>query len=151
MNTSNHLKKTPLWQLFLLNFITLGVWWAIWFLVQREALNKLHSREKMAKKRLLFSAIALTLSALWSLFSIIFVDLQVISIGLNGLIALTAIGAIINVATLVATIILTIEALRVRRILRDHFKEFLGQDVHISLLWTLILQIFYLQYKINRL
>ena len=151
MNTSNYLKKTPLWQLFLLNFITLGVWWAIWFLVQREALNKLHSREKMAKKRLLFSAIALTLSALWSLFSIIFVDLQVISIGLNGLIALTAIGAIINVATLVATIILTIEALRVRRILRDHFKEFLGQDVHISLLWTLILQIFYLQYKINRL
>ncbi len=151
MRETDHLKKTPLWWLFLLNFVTAGVWWAIWFLEQRDALNRLHSREKVGKNGILFSAVVLAVSAIWSIVTTYLMDLWVFDLDLDTLITVTVVGIITNVAALVATIILTLEALKVRRILRKHFKDYLGMDVHISLLWTLLFQIFYLQYKINRL
>ena len=49
------------------------------------------------------------------------------------------------------TIVLIVQAFKVRDMLRDHFNYYLGHDIYWSGILTFFLWIYYLQYRINRL
>ena len=53
--------------------------------------------------------------------------------------------------TLIVAITLLVQSFKVRRILQEHFSESLGQTVSFSGVALFFFQIWYLQYKINRL
>jgi hypothetical protein len=74
---------------------------------------------------------------------------------LSQMLELLTVMDIIEKVNLVITFLLLLfflyYAFCVRRILKDHYQDYLGQNVSISGLAVFFLQVYYLQFKINRL
>src|SRR3989344_7058273 len=145
---SNQFKKMNLILLVFLTIITFGAYIPLWFLRQREAINDLHSEEKLYKKTFILLLIIQMGILIVSLYPIIIVALgyQYI-INNKDMLAgiINNLEFIIRLVTLIPAVILLFQALKVRRIFIDHFNDNLKKDIWVSGLFTFIFHIFYLQ------
>ena len=144
-------KKTPLILVILLSIITSGIYWPIWFLTRRTAFNNLNSHEKLTKGPLIFSIIAIALSNAWSILMASPFVWETPIFDVDVLFKVFELGLVVDLLAMAAAIILTMNALKVRRILIHHYNRHLGMDINFSWMLTFLFQIFYLQYKINEL
>lgn len=125
---SKEFKRMNIAWLVVLSIITLGIYVPIWFLKQREAINKLHSEEKLDKD--IFIIMFVWLVAIW-----------IVPYNISPL------GPAIPV---ISAGILFWQIFKVRRIFVDHFNEHLKKDLWISGLLTFLFHIYYFQYLINK-
>jgi hypothetical protein len=144
------LKRTSVLLLILLTFVTVVIYYPVWFLRRRSALNGLRSRDKLKRgvfvvAIVLFSVGLLLMLMAWALEGfgegLGRGELLAVSKGLEGF------AQFLN---LVAGIALLIQSFKVRRMLTEHVATHTGQPVSISGLGTFFFQILYLQYKINQ-
>ena len=124
MEESVDLKKMSVPLLVALCIVTLGLFYHVWFLSRRGAINKLHH------KRNLGIAIFIFLLILW---------------GLSVFLWLGDFPPVSRILSLFWAIGVIAQAFKVRRILMDHFR------IRIDEIATFFLTIFYLQWEINRL
>jgi predicted Zn finger-like uncharacterized protein len=131
-------KMSVLWLIFL-TLITFGIYFPIWFLRKREALNALNSDKKLGSGLYVFAIVVYVFTVLVAIVSGVMEGMGGEPSPLfQGLEALT------NLINLVVGIILWVKCFTVRRILSDHFNK------RLSALATFFLTIYYLQYRINR-
>lgn len=139
-----NLKKTSVLFMIFMTVITGGIYWAIWFLTRKDAINRLQSREKLSTGVLVFVTVMVSMSLVAG----------VISGGLEGLGEteivenLDAFGGLLD---LITGITLLVQCFKVRRILKEHLNMYLRRGIPFSGAATFFFGIFYLQYKINRL
>jgi hypothetical protein len=146
-------KKTSVVAVILLSFITGGIYFPIWFLSRREAINRLRSPEGIGWAAPFVAAVAFSVGLCAALAS-----------GFAGAIGLReAVGELLassRVLALVGGLLILLECFRVRRILLDHLHTqssgsfsssvALDRDTSFSGVATFFFGIYYLQYKINR-
>jgi len=145
------LKRTSVTLVIALSFLTVAIYYPVWFLRRRRALNGLHARDKLNAGVFVVAIVLFSVGLLLMLVSGALEgfgeglgrhDLLAVSKGLEGF------AQFLN---LVAAIALLIQCFKVRRILTEHMQARPGRPVSLSGLATFFLQIFYLQYKINRI
>lgn len=145
------IKKTPVILTIIFTVITAGIYYPAWFLTRRQAINSLLSKEKIGTGVFVFGIVVYSLSLLLMMTSGFFEGLSEATNDLEFLGISKAIEALDNILSLVIAITLLVQCYKVRRILRDHFNERLGQNIYWSGVMIFFFQIFYLQYKVNRL
>jgi len=137
--------------LIFLTFITVAIYYPLWFLRRRSALNSLQSRDKLNTGVFVVAIVLFSVGLLLMLMSGALEgfgeglgrrDLVAVSKGLEGF------AQFLN---LVAGIALLIQSFKVRRMLTEHLAVRTGQPVSFSGLGTFFFQILYLQHKINRI
>ncbi|PYV11776.1 MAG: hypothetical protein DMG23_03280, partial [Acidobacteria bacterium] len=139
------LEETRVWVVIFLSILTFGLYFPIWFLTRREAINQLKSRQKIG----------------WGMLAFLLL-LQIADV--VALIVSARAGLSMeepDVFAFGAWIVILIQSFKVRQILLDHFSAqesgpfsgtiSLQRDVSLSGVATFFFHIFYLQYKINRL
>jgi hypothetical protein len=131
--------------MIILTVITAGIYWPIWFMTRRKAINTMQSREKLGSGVFVF-AIALFVISL----------LVAISAGVlervGGELLLTkGLQAFSGIMHAVAAAAVLVQSFKVRRIFNEHFNTHLRQGISFSGVATFFFIIYYLQYKINRL
>jgi hypothetical protein len=130
--------------MILMIVLTGGIYWAIWFLTRKDAINSLQSKEKLSTGVLVFVFVAASMSVLGAL----------ISGGLEGF-GEMHMAEVFNVfgglLDLITGITMLVQCFKIRRILKAHFNLYLRRGVYFSGVATFFLGILYLQYKINRL
>jgi hypothetical protein len=138
ISSSHHsqcdLKRTSVLLLLLMTAVTSGIYYPFWFLTRLRGINGLRSNGKLYSEVFIFAILIICLAVL----------LPLVSMNEYGLI-------LSLLLQLVFVILMLGQCLKVRRILEDHFKGALGKDADISRAATLFFQIFYLQYKINKM
>ena len=130
--------KMNVFLLIILGIITIGVFYAIWFLMRKDWLNRLSATKKLGSGLAIFVLVIYSFSAI-----MLFVPLEMQ--------AYETWDRIDNLLTLVGVVCLVILAFQVRRILIQHYDENLGMNIGFSGAATFFFQEWYLQYKINRL
>jgi formylglycine-generating enzyme required for sulfatase activity len=123
-------RKTSVLFVFFMSIITPGIYWPIWFYRRRNAINSLQSKEKL-NSGILFDAFLFAIVSFW-----------VLGVG-------DGFGSPV-LLNLGVWLLLLVQSLKVRGILREHFNDYLKMDVKFSWLATFFFQIIYLQYKMNR-
>jgi hypothetical protein len=128
-------KQSVFW-FVVLSFITLGFYMVHWFYKNKDAFNKLKSKVKIEAWHLHALLVAFVLY--W-----VFVALNgfQLSYGAGGL--YNTLGQLFD---LITGVILIVYVFRIRLMMTDNFK---GLNMH--WFWTLIFNVFYVQYKINQL
>lgn len=129
--------------LIILTIITLGLYPPLWFLKQREAINNLHSPEKLNRNTFIIifwlSVISLIASFMPDILKAI------------GYISNTSdIEFLFKLLNLVPLVVLLFQIFKVRRILIDHLNDYLKKDIWVSGLFSFIFYIYYFQYLINQ-
>jgi hypothetical protein len=141
---ASKLKKMNVVLLIILVILTLGIYYPIWFIRQKEGINNLLSDDKIDSGLFIIIAIVSALSLLPGVYSGI-VEAKG-DWGYAG-----TINVFFNLIDWVSRIVLIIEGFKVRKILDTHFNTYLGKNERFSVIFTLFFGIYYLQYKINRL
>ncbi|MEM3113124.1 MAG: DUF4234 domain-containing protein [Candidatus Pacearchaeota archaeon] len=149
-------KKFNVFLLVLLSIITLGVYSYIWYIINGKKLNNLKTKSKINNKIPLISLIVFLIIIILTIALITIAKLNVINEGINA----TTISDIpiqftiiftINIALITTLCILTLFlAFRTRKILNETLEN-KGEKVKISGFFSLIFNLFYLQYEINRI
>jgi len=117
--------KRNLLVVFLLTVVTLGIYVPIWFLLERESLNKMKSDVKISR------GLCFTNLLLW--ISLVVIRLFLMDKYMEIIVFITIAGIIIYYLLLT----------QARTILMDHYKKY------ISIIWTVILPPLQLQKVIN--
>ncbi|MHC4489705.1 MAG: DUF4234 domain-containing protein [Planctomycetota bacterium] len=146
---AKNLKKTPVILTIVFTIITYGIYYPLWFLRRKNAINNLKSEKKLGNGVFIFGIIIYSTS----------VVLSVVAAFMGGLVEdLAALDTIDYVRKLfnfyiggVVSMMLFIQCFKVRTILNDHFNVHLERDIRLSGVAVFFFQIWYLQYKINRL
>lgn len=138
MGTSNSQTKTELKRMavpwfVVLSFITGLIYYPVWFLRRRQAINALQSSKKLKSGFLIVAIVLFSLNLLMSQGS----DVDAQEVG--------------GTLALIAVIIMIVQSFKVRRIFEDHCNMYLQQSIDFSGVATFFFGAFYLQYKINRL
>ena len=146
-------KKTNVVGVILLSFITGGIYFPIWFLRRREAINRLRSPEGIGWAAPFAATVAFSLG-LCAAFASGFAG----AMGLRE--AVGELFASARVLAMVGAVLILFECFKVRRILLDHLRAqssgifsssvALERDTSFSGVATFFFGIYYLQYKINR-
>lgn len=144
------IKKTPVILTVIFTIITAGIYHPCWFLARRNQINKLYSHEKLGKGTFIFAIVVYSLLLLLSFVSGILEGMWQEFGTVEYLAMAEDIDTIDRFLSLAVFITLLVQSFNVRRIFRNHFNEYLGNNISFSGLATFFLQIFYLQYKINR-
>lgn len=137
------LKKTKIILMVVFVYIAFGFYAPIWYLTRRKGFNSLVSKNKLGKAPFVWMIV---LGVLSLPFCIIYM-------------AMIFQGQNIDIATYLMLflqglpfyIIMLVQTFKLRRILNDHFNKYLQRDINFSGVATFFLNVFYLQYKINRL
>jgi hypothetical protein len=132
--TDYGLKKMNVFLLVFLAIITLGIYMPIWFLLQKDGINRFNTKEKLDTRIFVEVIILYSIIGILDIVSI-FTDFQPKTIYWDA----------------IAGITILIQSFKVRRILNEHLNILLKKDVSFSGVCTFFLTIFYLQYKINKL
>lgn len=141
-------KKISVLLVLVLTIITFGIYYPVWFLKRRDALNNFKS-EVTLNKGVFIGLIVISVISLLLAFVSGFAE----GMYEEGLLAsnispiLDAFG---NVLDLVYVIIMIIECFKVRRIFAEHFNDYLNIEIPFSKVATFFFGVLYLQYKINR-
>lgn len=141
---SKGFKRTNVIWMIILTIITLGLYVPFWFIRQREAINNLHSPEKLYKNTFVTMFILSLMTLIVSILSPIVLRL----IGYEGI--GKDIDYIIKWINLIPGVILLFQIFKVRRIFIDHFNDYLKKDIWFSGLLTFLFHIYYFQYLINK-
>ncbi len=149
--TTHTIKKMPVILTTIFIIITMGIYYPCWFLTRREALNSLNTGEKLGKGVFIFAIVMFSISVL-----LIFVIGGLEGIGeafgnRDFILASEMVDVVDQIILFVAGITLLVQCFKVRRMLREHFNDHLGQSVAFSGVILFVSQICYLQYKVNRL
>lgn len=123
-------KKMHVAWFVVLTFITGFIYYPVWFLRRRKALNALQSVKKLGSGWLIYAIIAFSLNILLS-------DEPEARDGAGTLASIALIGLIT-------------QAFRVRRILEDHLSAVYGRNVELSGAATFFFGAYYLQHKLNQ-
>jgi len=143
------LRRTSVLLLIFLSFITVAIYYPVWFLRRRSALNGLRSRDKLNTGVFVVAIVLFSVGLSLMLMAGALEgfgeglgrrDILAVSKGLEGF------AQFLN---LVAGIALLIQSFKVRRMLTEHLAS-LGQARPISGVATFFFQILYLQHKINQ-
>ena len=145
------LAKTPILLTIFLTIITFGLYFPCWFLWQRKALNSLQGRTKLNKTLLIVGLVVEIINLIAAIVSGVFAGLAVEFPGYAFQQWSDRIGSHTDWIDIVTFIFYTAMVFMVRRILKEHYNEHLGQQIPFSGPATFFFQIYYLQYKINRL
>jgi hypothetical protein len=147
--SSTGLKRRSVILMIVLSIVTFGLYYPIWFLRRRAALNRLDSPRKL---RLWPFVIFIT----WFVFQFI------VGIATGSATRVQAIGEgaalLLNLVQLAVGILMLVQSFVTKDILEDHFvgpedhipNPLLVDTVKLSGVMTFLFQIFYLQYVINR-
>ncbi len=149
-HSNAELKKTSVVLLIFLTIITFGIYYPVWFLRRRNAINNLQSKEKLGSGVFVFAIVVFSISLFVSLLS---GAMEGLAEGLGEMdLMLTAKGLDLfsRILDLVVGISLLVQCFKVRRIFNEHFNTYLQRGISFSGAATFFFQIYYLQYKMNR-
>jgi hypothetical protein len=134
--------RIGVWRLVLLTVITCFIYYPVWFLKLRSGLNNIRDKKRVGLVIPVAATVVLTACIL-----AVFVDgvLEGMMVKPKSLDWVRFLSSISEYIICLTDLALLVEVLRVRRLLLDEY------EITISLMPTLLLGIFYLQYKINRL
>jgi len=141
-------KRISVLLVLVLSAITFGIYYPVWFLKRREALNSFKSETKL-DKNVFIGLIVLSVISMLLAFASGFAE-GLYEEGFTASNISPIIDAFESVLDLVYIIILIIESFKVRRIFVEHFNEHLNIDIPFSKAATFFFGVLYLQYKINR-
>jgi len=151
--TSIGLKRRSVILMFVFTLLTAGLYYPIWFLRRRAALNQLASPKKLQ----LWPFVVMLL---WFLFAFGFGFVAGVNRALTG-----SVGGlspetqlVFSIVRLAVGILMLVQCFRTKDILEDHFagpgdqvaSPLFADVVRLSGVMTFFFQIFYLQYAINR-
>lgn len=139
----NLIKKSVI-KIIFLTIITLSLYFPVWFLKVRPFINKLKSDKKVG------SALPIIVIIMTSLYFImLFLEGFIEGFNQNNLYIgyLSNISNFLEYSLIILDIGLLIQCFKIRRILLDHY----DRKINISKIATFFFEIFYLQYKINKL
>lgn len=143
------LKKTSVILLIVLTVVTLGIYYPVWFLTRRNAINNLQSKEKLGSGIFIFlivlACVGFPVDLMWVVMELFAERLSEI-----GLLLSKGLDLFSNILSVVWWIILLVQCFKVRRIFKEHFNVHLQKDISFSWVATFFFWIFYLQYKVNR-
>ncbi len=126
-----------------LTWITLGLYFPIWILKRKKPLENLHSNEKIGTGAPVTVIVFFSLAILFYFMSG-FTKHDDISVS-NGF---ETLGCVSNAIGGFTQLFLNFKC---RRILVDHFNDYLQKDIRFSKVATFFFGVYYLQYKINRI
>ena len=146
---TTHLKKRGIVVMIVLAVVTLGLYYPIWFLRRRQALNALDSPMKVPAWPFILLLIVLAINL-----AVTFAAAPGQPVDLIG----SSAAALLGIAKVGALILTLIQCFRIRSILEDHLAgdngplagTMLANQVQLSGLMTFLFTSFYLQYVINR-
>jgi hypothetical protein len=130
--------------MILMTVITGEIYWAIWFLTRKDAINSLQSREKLGNGISVFVLVAISITLVAAFISGGLEVAGEMEMAEN-------LDAFSGLLDLVTGITMLVQCFKVRRILKEHFNVYLRRGVQFSGAATFFFGIFYLQYKINNL
>lgn len=140
------LKNTPVILTLFLTLITAGIYYPCWFLTRRCQINKLHSREKLSNGLFILGIVIYSISLLPGILE----GIQEANGTTEFLTIAEGLDSVDEFLILFVGIIMVIQSFKVKRILRDHFDDYLRRNVSLSGLATFFFGIYYLQYKMNK-
>jgi len=150
-------KKTPVLLALLYQIITLGIYTPVWYLTRRRAINSLKSVDKLSKTPFVVAIVGTSILIILALVSGM---LEGIGEELNSpdyLATAKGIDVFVSILNLIIYIILIFQAFNARSIIEGHLDLVSGDTAFLavtghkfSTVWTFLLNILYLQYKINR-
>lgn len=141
------LKHRSVWMMVLFTVISLGIYYLIWWLRRRDALNRLNSSKKVAIWPLLLLGLLFAGSLVLGILAG--------SLGEGAPIVQTG-NLVSSVVQIVVSIAMLIQTFRVKDIIEDHAAPDPHSDtlfverVQLSGLMTFFFSIYYLQWAINR-
>ncbi len=137
------LNKSSVMLIIFLTVITAGIYYPVWFLKRRNAINSLQSKEKLGSGVFIFAIVVFSISLLLA-----FVSGMIEWLG--DMYTAKGIDAFSLILDLVAGITLLVQCFKVRRIFSEHFNTHLQRGISFSGAATFFFQIYYLQHKMNR-
>ena len=141
--SDTELKKKSVILLVFLTFITAGIYYPVWFLTRRNAINNLQSKEKLGSGVFIFAIVMFSISL-----SVAFISGAME--GRGEVSTAEVLDSFSKILDSVAGITLWVQCFKVRRIFSEHFNVHLQRGISFSGIATFFFQIYYLQYKINR-
>jgi len=147
------LKRRSLILMILFSLVTFGLYYPIWFLRRRNALNRLDSPRKLQQWPFVVAIVWFAFQVLVGVAIGVARGLSGPEVGLPGEASL-----VFTIIRLAVGVLMLVQAFATKDILEDHFagpgdqieRPFLTEPVQLSGVMTFIFQIFYLQYAINR-
>ncbi len=133
----NQFEKINVTRMIVISFITLGIYFPVWFMKIKKVLNKLDTKQKISKN-LIINLLVFTVLEL--IFIVLFF------IPSSSLIYQGSIYLLTNIFSWISLILLLVLAFKVRNALNEHFTE-----IKFSGIATFLFTIFYLQNRINSL
>lgn len=136
--------KNSVIKLIILTFVTFTVYYPIWFLKVRTKINNLKSYKKIGS---FIPIIVLILTAIYMILAFLEGFTEGFGPNIFHIEYLSIISDYLGYVLIAGDIALLIQCFKIRTILLDHY----GDRISISIMATFFFQIFYLQYKINKL
>lgn len=138
--------KVNIYLVALYTIVTFGIYLPYWFLKRLDIINGMRSEIKLSPWPFIIVIVLFIISLLTSLAggAMIGISYEDPTTGLM-------LYLISNIAGIVGSVPLIIQAFKLRRIFDDHFNTYLKQNIELSKLGTFLLNSLYFQYKINEL
>lgn len=140
--TTDLIKMNVLYVIFL-SLMTLGIYFPIWILKRQKALDNLQSNEKIGV------AVPVTVILLLS-FAVLFY-LKAGFVKIDDISASNSFETLAAVSDAIGGFTLLFLCFKCRRILDEHFNDYLQKSIRFSMVATFFFGVYYLQYKINRI
>ncbi len=140
----HEIKRTSVLLVILFVIITAGIYYPAWFLTRRKALNKLNSKRKLGSGVFIVAIVLFSASLLFEFAAGGAEFVEAVEL-------METLDLINDLLNSIAAIILIIQCFAVKNILSDHFSLEWKAGASMSGIATFFLQLFYLQYRINRL
>ncbi len=150
-NMFKEFKKVNIAMMVLLTFITFGIYNSYWYLSRKNNINCLNSKNKISSGIFIFAIVLQGISLFLNLISGV---LEGIGETLNhyGILYLAKqVNSFDPLINIILIIVFIVYAFKVKRIFQEHLADITGPDYPFSALATFFFQIWYLQYKVNRL
>lgn len=119
--------------MIVLSIITLGIYIPIWFMIQRNAINKLKSKSKLSKAPFILILILFLISAILTIASFLVIDSHVEE----------TIDYIDRWISFIGGVFVVVMSFKAAGIIEDHFNKTM------VVAGVFFFGIFYLQYKLN--
>jgi hypothetical protein len=138
-------KKTSIILMVILTFVTAGIYWPVWFMTRRKAINAMQAEEKLGSVVFVLAIVLFVISLFVAVLAGV---MERVGDELLLAKAMQAFSAILHAVAAAAVLV---QSFKVRRIFHEHFNVHLQQGISFSRVATFCLIIYYLQYKMNRI
>ena len=132
----NEFEKINVVWMIVLSFITLGIYFPVWFMKIKEVFDKLDTKQKISRSLIINLLVFTVLELIFTI--LLFIP--------GSLIYQVSVYILTNIFSWISIILLLVLAFKVRNALNEHFTE-----IKFSGIATFLFTIFYLQNRINSL